>query len=194
MKTVINIVLTLLILALIYFLVQSINEPIKFDNEKRLRESVVVNKMKDIRKAQMAYRGITKEFAPNFDTLQHVLMNDSFEVKKVFGDPDDPTGEKVRYEVSYVLARDSVANMGFNLDSLRFVPYAENGKTFDMTSRVIEYQKTTVPVVQVAARYSDFMGMYADAKYSKYDDGYNPNELIKFGDLSKPSTSGTWDN
>ena len=37
------------------------------------------------------------------------------------------------------------------------------------------------------------MGKYADPKYAKYDQSYEPAKRIKFGDLNKPNISGSWD-
>jgi hypothetical protein len=92
MKIVINVVLILLALLLGYLLYRSIEEPIRFRAEKQKRENAVIDKLQKIRTAQELYRGITGEFANDFDTLRYVLLNDSFTLVSVFGDPDDIIG------------------------------------------------------------------------------------------------------
>jgi hypothetical protein len=36
------------------------------------------------------------------------------------------------------------------------------------------------------------MGIYGDKKFQRYDQTYDPSKPIKFGDLSKPTLSGSW--
>jgi len=191
MRSIINLVLGLIILGLIYLLVSSIYEPIHFNAEKDKRESAVIGQLEKIRTAQLAYRGITGQYAPTFDTLIQVLKTDSFKIVRVFGNPDDENAE-IKRETFYVPAIDSVGKLGLNLDSLRMVPFSEN-KEFRVTAAMIEYQSTTVPVVEVKVPIKEYMGEYADAKYTRYDNRYKPNNVRKFGDLAKPSTAGNWE-
>ena len=193
MKYVINLILVLLILAFAYFLYQSIAEPIKFTDEKAKREKVVINRLKQLRTAQEMFREITDTFANNFDTLIYVLKNDSIPVIKIIGNPDEIGMEdKVEYDTIYFSALDSLNKMKINLDSLPFIPYA-GGKKFYMEAGEIDYQKTKVNVVEAGARYSDFMGRYADKAYKKYETGYDPDNMVKFGDLNSPNLTGNWE-
>jgi len=191
MKLIINIVLFLLIIAMGYLLYSSIQEPIKFDGVKIKREAVVVDRLMDIRASQEIYRGVTGEFAGDFDTLFQVLKNDSIPILKIVGDPDEEDGT-FEIDTFYYSALDSINGLGINLDSLQYIPYAGN-KEFYIKADTLEYQKTIVQVVEVGATKKDFMGQYGDMKYAKYDKSYNPNDMIKFGDLSKPSLAGNWE-
>jgi hypothetical protein len=193
MKYVINLILVLLIVAFAYFLYQSIAEPIRFTDEKVRREKVVINRLKDIRKSQEIFREITDSFANNFDTLINVLKNDSIPVIKIIGNPDEiGTEDKVEYDTIYFSALDSLTKMKIILDSLPYIPYA-GGKKFFMEAGEIDYQKTKVNVVEAGARYSDFMGKYANKAYKKYETGYDPENMVKFGDLNSPNLTGNWE-
>ncbi|MEO1436330.1 MAG: hypothetical protein AAFV80_12390, partial [Bacteroidota bacterium] len=77
MKIVINVLILLAILGVGYMLVNSIKEPIEFEAVKEQRKDAVVAKLKEIRTAQLAYRGIVGQFAHNFDTLKQVLRTDT---------------------------------------------------------------------------------------------------------------------
>ena len=194
MRLVINLVLLVLVAVMAYLLVNSINEPIRFKAEKDKRQNAVVDKLLTIRKVQEFYRDITDgSFAPNFDTLKQVVQNGQFRNIRVVGDPDDPnfTGE-ITYDTTYIPSRDTIAALGISLDSLEYVPYG-NGATFDIMADTLTYQSTLVNVVQVGVPIKDFMGPFADPRYAKYDDSYNPNALIKFGDMTKPNLSGNWE-
>ncbi len=194
MRLLINLFLVALAVLMGFLLVNSIREPIDFKNEKDKRENAVVDKLLTIRKLQEYYRDITAgSFAPNFDTLQYVLENGQFMNIKVIGDPDDPdfTGE-ISYDTTYIPAIDTVNRMGINLDSVRYVPYSD-GMEFDVQADTLTYQSTLVNVVQVSTLRKNFMGPYADPRFAKYDNSYNPNSLIKFGDMTKPNLSGNWE-
>lgn len=193
MRLVINLILAVIVILLVWVLIQSIREPIAFKSEKERREQAVIDKLMEIRTAQEAYRDIKGMFANSFDTLSYVLRTDSFATIKVIGDPDDPnyTGA-ITYDTSYSPAYDSIQALGINLDSLRFVPFG-NGATFDIAADTIEYQSTNVPVVQVGIQRKVFMGPFADARFSRYDNGYDPGSIIKFGNMNAPNLSGNWE-
>ncbi|PHN01774.1 hypothetical protein [Flavilitoribacter nigricans] len=147
----------------------------------------------EIRTAQDLFRNITEGFAPNFDSLKYVLENDNFAIVSVIGDPDDPdfTGEIV-YDTTYSPAIDSIRALGINLDSLPLVPYG-NGATFDIAADTITYQKTIVPVVEVGVKRKVFMGNYADKRFARYDQKYDPEKPLKFGSMNSPQLSGNWE-
>lgn len=191
MRLVINLVLFAVIAGLIYVLIGSIREPIEFQAEKETRELAVKNKLITIRTAQEAYRGVTGFFAPTFDTLKQVLTDGKFTIINVEGDPDDPNAT-ITYDTTYIPAIDSIKALGINLDSLRYVPYTE-GKVFDIDADTITYQQTIVSVVEVGTPIRNYMGKFADERYTKYDAKYNPNGTIKFGNMNTPNTSGNWE-
>ena len=70
MKTVINIVLAACAAALVYVCYGSIMGPINFDNTKKARESEIIARLMDIRKAQIEYRNTHQGvYTASFDTL-----------------------------------------------------------------------------------------------------------------------------
>lgn len=189
MKILINLVLVALIAFLSYLLYANIQEPIIFRNEKEARLEKVVSRLEQIRSSQEIFRTITGKFAGDFDTLAHVLTVDSIPFVKLTDDPNDP--EAFIKEITYSMAIDSIKTLGINLDSLKFVPQG-NGVEFNIQADTLTYQKTLVSVVEVGTRWKDFMGEYASGRFSKYDKSYKPNSMVKFGDMSKPSTGGSW--
>jgi hypothetical protein len=191
MKLIINIVLVLLIVLMGYLLVSSIQEPIEFEEVKDRREARVVDRLMDVRASQEIYRAITGEFAGDFDTLIQVLKTDSIPNLKIIGDPDDVDGT-FEIDTFYYSAIDSIKGLGIELDSLPFIPYGGD-KEFYIKADTLNYQKTLVYVVEVGATKKDFMGKFGDERYAKYDKSYNPNDMLKFGDLNKPTLTGNWE-
>lgn len=193
MRILINVVLIILIIGLILALYGGIQEPIKFKAEKDRREQVVITKLMQIRTAQELFRNITEQFAPNFDTLKQVLETEKFSIVSVIGDPDDPNFKGViTYDTTYSPAIDSVRALGLNLDSLKYVPFG-GGATFNIEADVIDYQSTKVPVVEVGVKRKVFMGRFGDTRFKKYDQKFNPESPLKFGNLTAPNLSGNWE-
>ncbi len=194
MRLAINLVLLAIAAFLVYVLTSSISEPIEFGSFRQLREDAVIDRLKEIRSSQQIYRDVTGHFAADFDTLTDVLKNGRIPLVSVYGDPDDPNFDGViRYDTSYVVAQDSINTLGINVDSLRFIPYS-GGKEFEIDADTVTYQSALVDVVQVGTTYSTFMGKFAKAKYKKYDERYDPTRQVRFGNMSTPSLSGSWDN
>ncbi|TAK33617.1 MAG: hypothetical protein EPO28_17105 [Saprospiraceae bacterium] len=192
-RVIFNALMFLLILFLGYILYVQIQEPIAFQGEKARRELAVVDKLIEIRKAQEAYRGVYGKFASNFGELKSGLENGKFTIIQVYGDPDDPTNtEAVRYDTTYKAAIDSVRTMGLNLDEIGLVPFG-NGAEFEIHADTTTYQSALVDVVEVGIPYGAFMGKFADPKFKKYDERFDPTKRIKFGDLNKPILTGSWE-
>lgn len=199
MRLIINLVLVLLAFLLVYVLYSSISEPIAFQNEKAAREGKVIDRLTDIRKAQEIYREVTGSYANNFDELINTVKNGQIPVVKVIGDPDDPTNtQAISYDTTYQSAMTEyqkyidMTKRSINLDSLKYVPYT-SGKTFQIQADTTTYQSTLVNVVEVGIKRSEFMGPYASDHFKMYDASYEPNKIIKFGDLNKPNLAGNWE-
>lgn len=193
MRLIVNLVLVAVIAALVWVLYSSISEPIAFKNEKELREDAVIAQLMEIRQAQEIFRSVSGGgFAPSFDSLKDVLRNGQVQTIKVEGDPDDPSGEAIVYDTIYEPAMKFVEEHMINLDSLEYVPFS-SGKVFDVQADTITYQSTLVNVVEVSTSRKFYMGKYADARFARYDQSYNPNSIIKFGDMSAPNLSGNWE-
>ncbi len=195
MRTVINLLLFVAILVLGYMTYSSIKAPISFKNELDRRERAVIQKLSKIRDAQNIYRDVTGGmFAGNWDTLKTVLKEGQMRYISIVGDPDDPDFDinNLQRDTAYRPAIELVQEKGISLDSLEYVPFS-NGATFSIAADTLTYQSTKVNVVEVGTTYKTFMGQFADPAYAKYDKRYDPNKVIRFGDLTKPTTAGSWD-
>ena len=192
MRLIINIVLILVIILLGYMLYNSINEPILFNQIKNERKEAVANRLKQVRSAQEIYRQIKGKYASDFDSLIYTLKNEKLSYLNIEGDPDDPSNTSFIKTVTYIPAIDTINKLGLVLDSMPFVPFG-GGKKFEIAAAKIEYQGTTVDVVEVGTRWKEFMGEYGVNRFKKYDSSYDPESSFKFGDLSRPVVSGNWE-
>lgn len=196
MKTVIKIVLALVVVLLIFILAKNIEEPIKFQERYTERKKAVTKRLENIRAAQIAFKTVKEGYAPTFDSLLQVVNSDSFRIVTTFGNAD--AGEEVRQEVRVVSMKDSLGGtLGINLDSMMYVPYG-GGKKFELFADTLTYQKMKVSVVDVSTKVGDFMQEFSDSeettkRYKRYDPDFDPETVLRFGDRTKPSTSGNWE-
>ena len=152
MKTVIQIGLLFAIVILSYLLWKSINKPIEFNREKARREIATIQRLKDIRTAQLAFKSEYNRYTGDFDTLINFLKTDSFSVVKAVGSVPDSLIELLGRKKAEMLAlkkglisrdtirlsvKDSLFRERFAIDSLRFVPFAP-GYKFEMGAGEIE--------------------------------------------------------
>jgi len=199
MKNIISLILLGLVVFLGYLLFLNIKEPIEFMEVKTERRTKVVSQLESIRSAQEVYKLVTDKYAHTFDTLSQVIATDSIKITTIFGDKDDlKSTEEFREVITYKSAKDSLRNLlaknglpAMNLDSLRYIPYTD-GEAFSISADTMTYQSTLVNVVEVGTRWKTFMGKYGSPKYSKYDNAYDPNTMIKFGDMNSPNLAGNW--
>lgn len=191
MSTIASVVLLVAALGLAYLNFDSINRPIQFLKEKESRYTYVVQGLKDIREAQLAFKKLNGNYAPTFDSLKTFILTDSIPVVKKTGSVKDgltmqesidsgylvldtnlvPASEVI-YNSEYIKSR--FTNHKLDINYLDNVPFTEG--MFEMEVGTVERTGgLEVPVIEVR-------------------DGspFDETDVMKFGSLSDPSTSGNW--
>lgn len=149
MKTVLQVSLFIVAVVLAFLIYSSIKKPIDFEKAKKARYEVTVEKLKDIRKAQLAYKEVYGKFTGSWDTLINFVMNESvINVRKV-GELNDSMveagiTEKKAIEMG-LITRDSVRvsaleaifGKGYDAKSLRYVPVPGEPTEFHLGATVI---------------------------------------------------------
>ncbi|MGE0076654.1 MAG: hypothetical protein AB7S48_02225 [Bacteroidales bacterium] len=175
MKTVYQILLAILIVVVAYFVYESIMAPIRFDKEKGKRYDATIQRLKDVRTAQLAYRSRYSKFTGSFDTLITFLKEGEFKVVKQIGSADDSIAValgKVRRDTIKVAVRDSLFK-NFAVDSLRFVPFS-GGESFELKAGELETgSKVKVKVFECKAPNDVILK------------GLDHQEIININDLAK---------
>ncbi len=69
LKNLVNIILFLISLFLGYKIYKSVYDPVEFNKEKVKRYTKIVDKLKDIRNAELAHRDVTGDYTGQFDSL-----------------------------------------------------------------------------------------------------------------------------
>lgn len=191
-----QIVLLFVIVGLGYFIYQGVMRPINFDKEREVREEAVIQRLKDIRTAQVAFRSIYGKYTGSFDTLIHFVKTDSFPVEYAEGSLDDSLavamGLIVR-DTFYVPVWDSLFSDHYPVDSLRFVPFAP-GVQFDMQAgSIMTASQVEVQVFEASALYFDILnGMDRQLIINLNDLKDFPG--IKVGDINEANNNaGNWE-
>jgi len=211
MRRIIQILFVLIIIVLGYLIVESIMEPIRFNQEVETREQATIDRLIDIRDAQKAYKDVYKKYTGSFDTLIAFIDTGSFTVVKAIGDIpeewlDEMGFEKAREkalkdgvisrENTHVPVLDSLFNPEFATDSLRYVPFTE-GVTFEMAAgELLTSSNLTVQVVETFCLYDDLLNEMDRQLVVNYKDermkivGF---EGVKFGSMEEGTLTGNWE-
>ena len=88
-KIILQVALLAVIAALVYALYSSIMQPVKFKKEKASREAVAVQRLKDIRTLQVAYKSVNGKFNSSVDSLKQFYENGEMEIVMQIGSMDD---------------------------------------------------------------------------------------------------------
>jgi hypothetical protein len=196
-KVILQVVLFIAIVVLGYFIFESIMEPVRFEAEKTKRETVVVNKLKDIRMSQLIYRQIKGSFAKSFDALEKFLQVAEIPVVKMIPDPNDTTFTKtINDTIGYIKVRDTLfGNRNYTIDQLAIVPFS-NGVLFEMDADTIERGGVKVNVFEVKVPYTAYLhGLDNQTIFNlttKMED-LERYPGLKVGSMVEPSTNGNWE-
>ena len=91
-QTVIRIICAVLVIPivlLIWLTVQSVMEPVNFNKHRAYRESVAIQRLKDIRDLQVAYKNVNGRYASTMDSLQLFYIQGKMKVVMSVGSKDD---------------------------------------------------------------------------------------------------------
>ena len=197
-KTLLQIVLIIVAIVLGYYTYDSIMEPVRFNKEKKAREKLVVQYLKDIRSAQFIYKQLNDKYTGSFDTLIHFMDSAEIPVVKMIPDPNDTTFTlTINDTVGYVKVADSLFHNQPKIDyhKINIIPFS-NGDTFEMKAGVIKKGGVQVNVFEVKAPYTSILkgmdeqlviNLIASRKEIKKYPG------LKVGSMEDPSTDGNWE-
>lgn len=79
-KKIVSVLLLFVIAGLVYACIKSIMEPINFNKQKAYRETVGIQRMKDVRTLQEAFKSVSGHFTASADSLVDFYKNGKMEV------------------------------------------------------------------------------------------------------------------
>ena len=201
MRIVIQIILGIAICVVAYLVVESINKPLRFNAETKRRYDATVQRLKDIRTAQIAFRSEYKRYTGSFDTLIEFLKTDSFRIVMQIGDSDDSSavaaGKIIRKEFRLSVL-DSLFKKGYPVDSIRFAPFT-NGYEFELGTANLEAGMVTVNVFEAKVPFNVLLHGLDPQLLVNYNANWIIRDREKYaglrvGSLIEPSNNaGNWE-
>ena len=82
-------VLPLIIVGLTWAIVRSVMEPVNFNKHRAYRESVAIQRLKDIRDLQVAYKNVNGRYASTIDSLKLFYNEGKMKITMNVGSKDD---------------------------------------------------------------------------------------------------------
>lgn len=193
----------------------SITTPIKFSEEKERREKAIIQRLSDIRKAEVEYRNLKGDYTDSFDTLMNFIKNEKSAIILKEGELTDKQLEEgmtekeavklglIKRDTTYVSMQVALFGENYNVDSLCYIPYSE---TYPDGIQMFDLEKGEVTTGSAGIKVKV---MEARAPYVKYLSDLNRQELtnlvvtqekmerfpgLKFGDVNESNNNaGNWE-
>ncbi len=149
MRTVLQVGLLLIAAVLTYYIYDSIQRPIAFEKQRTERYNVTIERLKDIRKAQLAYKDVYGRFTGSWDTLIHFVKYDSIRSVRKIGNLTDSMVEKginerramqlglIIRDTIRTSVLDELFDHNFNPEHLKIVPLADTLAYFNLGANVV---------------------------------------------------------
>ena len=163
------------IVGLTYALVTSVMEPVEFNKHKDYRQDIAVQRLKDIRDLQVAFKNVNGHYTADIDSLKAFYNEGKMKVVMQIGSKDDSIamantqalkkrnprikpeqmlklyqeGQSLVFQIeNEVAVKDTLFNdrENFRLDSLAFIPFC--GDSILMESTVKKVSGVNVPLFE----------------------------------------------
>lgn len=175
------VILPVAIVALVYLNVNSVMTPVNFNKYKDQREAVGVQRLKDIRTLQVAFKSETGHYAATIDSLCDFYNNGQIKLEMRIGSADDSIavantarlkkrnpkitpqkmyelyqkGENLVFSIeTKIPVKDTLFNNreDFVVDSLKYIPFS-GGEPVQMESTVKMVSGVKVPLFEASMPY-----------------------------------------
>lgn len=202
-KNIIEILIAFCIIGLSYVLYDRLMEPVKFNQEVRRREAIIIEKLKDIRTMEVAYKLVYDNYNGNLDSLADFIKNQKIPIviknRNLTDFLIEENGSKknlVNKEIGFVNVYNALfaSKNNYNLNTLKIIPTTL--KKFKIKANILTSSSAHIPVFEVTASYDDYLSglnkqlinmLKLKAKDLKRYGG------LKLGSLEEPSIKGNWE-
>ena len=211
MKKLFQIILAVAIVGLVYVIYVQISTPIRFDKETKAKKAQVIDRIKDIRTAQRAFKSKYQHFTASFDSPSAFVLTDTLELERKIVDEDDSAAmamlkksgkkniEKFKIAViDTIFAPKKVTRQ--DVENFRFIPGTGNKAQFIMEAGIITTEsKVVIPVVECRAPYKAFLDTVAYRQevinlIDEEQNNFNRYPGVKFGSMdSGNNEAGNWE-
>jgi len=213
MRIVTRIVLWAVIAFLGWKLVKAINGPVEFNKVKEVRYAKVIEKLRDIQSAQLAYQSLNGKFVGSYDSLIQFIDTAQYAITTrrdtsfadrerniAFGlDPEDGgyyLEEIIVDTIGFKSVKDSLFAGTDRYKSMMKLPYDWAPGEVELDAGFIERKGTKYAVFQARVAKESILkdqdpNLVAQENLVQSVDGVN-GPYIQVGDMNEINTSGNW--
>ena len=199
-------VLYFLSLVLVFLIFRSINSPIKFNEVKNERYSKVIDRLKDIRNAQIAFKSVNGVYSNDFEELIQFIDSAEFTITQKRDSSYMEYDRIYRIDMlrevivtdtlGFVSVKDSLFAINLDYKNMASVPIEGMESLFSLKADIIDKNGYNVPVFEVRVSkdvilFDQNKDLLSQEKETMSVDGVNGPDLI-LGSLTDVSTSGNW--
>ena len=183
-KVLTYLVLPACIVGLTYALVSSVMEPVQFEKHREYRKGIAVQRLKDIRDLQVAYKNVNGKYTADIDSLITFYKDGKMKVVMQIGSQDDSLamantqalkkrnpkikpeqmlelynqGQSLVFKIeNEISVKDTLFNdrENFHVDSLAFIPFC--GDSIIMASTIKKVSGVNVPLFEASMPYKSLL-------------------------------------
>ncbi len=211
MKKLFQIILAVAIIGLVYVIYIQIATPIRFEAETKEKKAIVIERLKDIRTAERAFKTKYQRFTSSFDTLVSFVLTDTLELERKIVDEDDSVAmamlkkagrknvEKFKIAViDTIFAPKKISRE--EVEQFRYIPGTDNKAQFILEAGILTTEsKVVIPVVECRAPYKMFLDTVAFRQevinlIDDEENNFNRYAGLKFGSLEGGNNeAGNWE-
>ena len=211
MKKGLSILINILLFAVIVFLalqvVKSIQAPIKFNKEQKAREAKVVERLIDIRNAEVLYKNATSKYTADFDSLIQFCQTAEIPIVKIVPDPTDTTFTRtINDTIGFVKVMDSIQGKrtDFHINDIKLVPFSQPQQNFELEAGFIPRNGINIPVFEARTPYEVYLAnpgaAFSEKEWNQRRDNVKAEKEsinryagLKVGSMEEATTDGNWE-
>lgn len=205
-RKIITYVLYFLSIILVFQIYNSIDAPIEFNKVKNERYQKVIERLKDIRNAQVAFKSVNGIYSDNFDSLVNFIETGQFTIIEKRDSSYMQYDRVYRIDMlrevivvdtlGFVSVKDSLFKNDNRYKYLGLVPIDGIDEKFSIKADIIDKNGYNVPVFEVKVSkdvilFDQNKDLLMQEKETVSVDGVNGPALV-LGSLEDVSTNGNW--
>ncbi|MDE7091617.1 MAG: hypothetical protein K2O53_07845 [Bacteroidales bacterium] len=207
LRIVLQIALGVIAVVLALFIYRGIMKPVRFNQEKDQRAAVVVQRLKDIRTVQEAYKKAYGHFISDIDSIVLFLQDGELPYTRMIGTVPDSLTEEEAIKLK-IVSRETFTENAYNvlfpsetdkaghLARLAYVPYTQQTEKIDLQAGFIEKNGYHVPVFEAKVPFELFLnGMDEQLIRNTVSQANDLNRYpgVKVGSMEEAITDGNWE-
>jgi len=210
MKTVLQVVLIALIIIFSYILYSGIERPIEFEKARKERYEATISRLKDIRKAELAYKDVNGKFTGSWDTLIGFVKTGKLPLVRKIGMLTDSMIEagwtekmalkagKIIRDTIRISVLDTIFGKDFKIDDIKYVPVSDTVAEFHLGATYITTGSgIKVPVFEAKAHNNTILINLDRQQVINLNESRRTNDKypgLKVGSLEETNNNaGNWE-